>query len=56
MANRLELSEMSLSKTYNSNIGPISQIELSSDRRYLFVSGTTDNCIVKYRIKAERSD
>jgi hypothetical protein len=47
---------MNLSKTYNSLISFINQIEISYDCQYLFVSGGFDDCIVKYRLSLEEEN
>jgi WD40 repeat protein len=44
---------MNMAKTYNSHTSAINSIELSYDKQYIFVSGTTDGCIAKYKICTE---
>lgn len=44
---------MNLSKTYCSHTSFINHMEVSADYQYLFVSGSTDECVVKYKLTLE---
>jgi hypothetical protein len=42
---------MSISKSYVSQFSQISSLQLSHDRRYLFVAGQVDEAVVKYKVR-----
>lgn len=45
---------MCLSKSYAAHISYVSQLEFDFSKRFLFSTGNTDECIIKWQLQIER--